>query len=314
MTSVYKPWMIAALAGAVLCLQGAESANASAGTSAGWLFATADTARGHALHGATVTLSGDAGAVFANPAGLAGLAGFSGLFSHQTGLALDGTEILTVAFPLQGVGGAGATLAYHGYQPLDDAGEGIPAIDVNEKMAILSFGRAEPSLLEGLAYGVNLKVLQAVLGEYAALAWAADVGLQWAPFPETAVGLAVKHLGTGLQFISEESPLPTALTLGGRYVLLSGSEARAFVAADAEYTLEGDTLLHAGGELDYLGIFFLRAGYSLGVARTLGAAFGLGIYPKFGAYTVRLDYAYRVNAWSNDSFEGTQLITVGLMF
>ncbi|MDV7402477.1 hypothetical protein RZS08_64240, partial [Arthrospira platensis SPKY1] len=103
---------------------------------------------------------------------------------------------------------------------------------------------AEPSLLEGLAYGVNLKVLQAVLGEYAALAWAADVGLQWAPFPETAVGLAVKHLGTGLQFISEESPLPTALTLGGRYVLLSGSEARAFVAADAEYTLEGDTLLH----------------------------------------------------------------------
>lgn len=314
MTSRMKRWMAILAAAGVLALTGADLARASAGTSGGLLLATVDTARGQALHGATGTLSNDAGAVFANPAGLAGLTRISCLFSHQTGLALDGTEILNLAFPLAEIGGAGATLIYHGFQPLDDAGAGIPAIDVNEKMAILSFGRAEPSLLPGLAYGINVKALQAVLGEYSALAWAADLGLLWDPLPEASLGLVVKHVGTGLKFISSESPLPASVSLGGRYFAVSESEARCFVAVDAEYTLEGDALLHAGGELEYLGIFFLRAGYTLGLARTSGAAFGLGVYPKFGTSTVRLDYAYRVNAWSRDSFEGTQLITIGLMF
>lgn len=291
-----------------------ESVWASAGTSGGLLMATADTARGYALHGATGTLSDDAGAVFCNPAGLAGLTRISGLFTHQTGLASDWTEILNIAFPMADLGGIGATLVYHGFQPLDDAGEGIPAIDVNEKMAILSFGREESSLAEGLAYGVNLKALQSVLGEYTALAWAADIGLLWNPVPEASVGLVLKHVGTGLKFISAETPLPTSITLAGKYFFLADSAEHFYFAADIEYNREGDALLHCGGEFEYLQLLFLRAGYTIGPARTRGMAFGLGIQPKFGANSIRLDYAYRINAWSDDSFEGTQLITMGLLF
>lgn len=298
-----------------LCLTGASGAfAASAGTSSGLIMSLADTARGQALSGATGTLTGDPGAVFDNPAVLHALDNAQGLFTHQTGLALDYSEIINFAFPVPKVGGVGVSLVYHGMPPLDDAGAGVPTIDVNDTLVILSFGRAEPGLLAGLAWGLNLKFLNSVIGEYSANAFAADVGFLWEPWPQAAVGLAVKHAGTGLKFIEDASPLPLTVLVSGKYYAWQSRTESIFVVLDVEQTREMDTLFHLGSELEYAKTFFIRAGYGYAPWGANGLSVGLGVNPKVLGATLRFDYAYRLNAWSGDSFAGTQLITAGMLF
>ncbi|MCD4814476.1 PorV/PorQ family protein [bacterium] len=289
-----------------------ESQAASAGTSSGMLLLTADTARMNAMNQAGGTMTGDPGVVFYNPAGLHDLKQISSLFTHQTGLALDHTEILNIVFPVQGIGGFGASFVYHGMEMLDDAGAGVAGINVSGKLAILSFGRLEPELLPGFAYGINLKLLNSVLGEYSANSFSADVGFQYQPLPEVMTGLSIKNMGTGLKYIDEEDSLPLRAILSGKYHLLQQDQKNLYIALDIEQTLEMDTYIHVGSEFSYAQTLFLRAGYTFAPEGTNGISFGLGVQTKVAGYVWHLDYAYRMNAWSDENYDGTQLVSLGI--
>ena len=295
----------------VICL--AVQADA-ADTSGGLLLVTANTARASALGGAGGTLTGDPGIIFYNPAGLQSVQRVSGLFTHQTGIAEDYSEILNFAMPFSHLGVLGVTFVYHGMPSLNDAGTSQSSVEVRDILGIISLGRPVSKFLDGFSCGLNLKFLNSTLGEYSANTLAADIGVLWEAAPEALVGLAVKNLGLPLKFIDEADPLPLRIVLSAKYDLLSGLLEKFFVALDIEQTLESETSLHMGGEFFYAGVFAARLGYALAPDGTEGMTFGVGVRTAIGVCTFRLDYAYRVTTWSSDSFGGTQFFTVGLVY
>jgi hypothetical protein len=308
-----KTWTLGILAGG-LALCTTPGWGASVGTSGGQILNTAETARYMALGNAGGCLDGDAGVVFFNPAGLYTLKRMQSLLTHESGLAQDYTENLVFAMPLENTGVMGATVLYHGMPSLNDAGEGVDSVDASDKLGMLSWAGSASPLLYGLAYGVNIKFLNSVLGPYSANALAADLGLAWKFSADAEVGLAFLNLGTSMKFDQEADPLPSRASLSGKYYLMNGSIDTLFVTGELDQTLEGSTAFRLGAEFSYADVFFGRVGYAAVPNSMEGISFGVGIQTNIAAYTIRIDYAYRIMTWSEDAFEGLQLVSLGLMY
>jgi hypothetical protein len=288
---------------------------ASVGTTGGTLLVTANTARNVALGGAVSALADDPGVVYYNPAGLASLPRVETLLTHQGGLAQDYTENLNVAFPWSRETGVfAASLVYHGMPSLNDAGGDVPAVNVNDKLGMLSWAHNGDALLPGLAYGANVKFLNSVLGSYSASTVAVDLGVLWSALPQASVGLAVRNLGMPLKFVDEADPLPWRAALAGKYTLLKTEQERLFLAAEAEQTAEAVTGVHAGAEFTYAETFSARLGYAAAPGSNTGLSLGAGLKTGVGDYFIRLDYAYQVISYSDSSYEGLQMFTLGFIF
>jgi hypothetical protein len=288
---------------------------ASVGTSAGTILETANTARNVALGGAVSALTDDPGVVYSNPAGLASIGRVEGLLTHQGGLAQDYTENLNVVFPYSpAVGVFGVSLVYHGMPALNDAGGDAPSVDVNDKLGMLTWAHTGDDLLAGLSYGATVKFLNSVLGTYSANAVAADLGVDWAFRPDFTVALAVRNAGTPMKFLDEADPLPLSVVLGGKYSLLASSQEALFVAAEVEQTSESVTGVHVGTEFSYADTFAARVGYTSEPGSNQGLALGAGLKTGVGSYFIRLDYAYKIITYSDSSYEGLQMFTLGFIF
>ena len=285
----------------------------SVGTSSGLLFITANTARATALGGAGGTLTDDPGVMFYNPAGLTSITRSHGLFTHQTGIAEDYSEIVNFVLPLSSYGTFGIAFVYHGMPDLNDA-INQPSVEVNDIMGMISVGRSGKELLNDFSYGLSVKFLNSVIGEYSANTFAADLGVQWKPSKDSLLGLSVVNLGMPMKFIDEADQLPLRFVLSGKYDLLTGFLEKFFIAMDIEQTLEEETRVHLGGEFVYSSILAGRLGYIIAPGSTDGLAFGLGIRTAIGAYSFRFDYSYKLTNWSNESLDGQHLFTVGLIY
>ncbi len=287
---------------------------ASVGTSGGLLLVTANTARNTALGGAGSTLTDDPGVVYYNPAGLYSIKRIKGLFTHQGGLGQDYTENLNIAFPWTDLGVFGATLVYHGMPTLNDAGNDAPSVEANDKLFMASWARSGREWLSGLSYGVSLKFMNSVLGSYSANAVALDAGALWEAMPDVVVGLAVRNAGTPMKFDTEADPLPLRVALSGKYYLLSGTLENFFVVGEVEETTEAVTGVHLGAEFTYAETFSGRIGYTSAAGSNEGVALGVGLQTAVAAYNIRVDYAYKIITWSDTSYEGLQLFTLGLIY
>jgi hypothetical protein len=291
-----------------------QSWAASEGTSAGLLLVSASTARAAGLAGTGGTLVDDPTVVFYNPAGLATATNMAASFTHQTGLIEDYSETISFLLPVEHVGVMGMSVVYHGMTALNDAGPGIPEVNVWDLLVMASFGRQGDDILEGFSYGGNIKFLNAVLGEYNASTVALDLGAHWKLSPESTVGLSIRNLGLPLVFIEEQDQLPIRFILSGRYDVLNQTREQLFVVADVEQTLENDTLVHMGTEFLYAQFFALRLGYKVAPESTDGLTFGLGLQVDLGGYKLLLNYAYQTVAWENSDMDGMNLVTLGVEF
>ena len=98
-------------------------------------------------------------------------------------------------------------------------------------------------------------------------------------------GGAVQHLGPGLAYVKEVTPLPTTLKAGLAARLLGGSLG---LAADASKPVAGQWQYYAGVEYRIREVILLRSGLHLGSAWAQAGSAGLGL--RLGDRSV--DYAF----------------------
>jgi hypothetical protein len=257
-------------------------------------------ARASALGGAVTARTG-ADAVFANPAGLAGLSGGQFLIHQSDDTTVDvQVDAFSLLFtPLSTTVGISYQLFDRGeIETTDQTGQPTGELSLRDHLVVLSF--AVP-LGRGFSAGVNYKAFQQRVDcsglcgdqENVATTQAADVGIRFSPpaIPALALGLAVTNAGFALEVLNfeqtEDYYFPARIHFGVVYDLLAAAPTRIValrLAVEARDRLvePGSPTLAYGLELDVQDAVFLRAGYAPGEGLGTGAAVGLELrYDRF---------------------------------
>lgn len=242
--------------------------------------------RAAGLGEAYTALTGDASAVFWNPAGLARVAKSEFALSHHqwfTGI----TDEVAHAAVRAGPGSLGLGLGFSREGGIEEwTEENLPGDTFGTWDGILSAG-----------YGVSLGRFSAGAGAklvtedlHAAQAWGAgiDLGFMMEPVEQLSAGAALRHLG-GLAFPGGVEPLPAELALGAGY------RWRGLVGGlDIVVPFDNVPNLRVGVEYAFVPEFCLRVGYRSGpqsLAR-LGALSGLTAGLGVSISGLGLDYAF----------------------
>ncbi|HLZ44251.1 MAG TPA: UPF0164 family protein [Gemmatimonadales bacterium] len=188
----------------VLLLIAGLAAQLAAQTEGSVLTALPGTTRSAALGGAGVALVGDAGDMFANPAGIATIRHLSLEGSYEPYLA--GSAISTAALALR----VSRLTWGFGAQALDYGSEAeiVPDPSTGGRRGMptgASFHPYEALATTSLVYrrslaaiGVNVKYNRQQIGAEVSDAWAGDVGVAVAVFDIMAFGVSVQNLGGDL--------------------------------------------------------------------------------------------------------------------
>ncbi len=228
------------------------------------------------LAGAGGARSGEAWALFRNPAALTG-AGAQGQVAHaelEQGLRVECAALSLPLAPRVGVLSVGMAYAHlSGLEARDENGQLLAdGFDYGASLLRLGYSR---DLGAHFSAGVGAEYVRQTIAGSAASAWAAFAGL-YARTARLDLSLAVDHLGTDLSGLGASQPLPRALRAGARFHVaprldLLGDWSRA----------EGSPGVAGGGvEVRPAGRLALRAGYRRdleGVAARSGLGLGVGL-------------------------------------
>lgn len=265
-----------------------------------------------AMGGSSLTLRGDIGSVFVNPAGAAFISTeqFTSNYANYL-LDINGGQV-GYARPMPGIGILNASILYMDYGKFDETNE--YAVLTGQTFSAgdlaLSLGIAG-NLDKDFAYGVNLKYIYSSIQDFNASAVGLDFGLIYAaPFEENLYfAVTLLNVGTNFKYYdSVKEPLPLSIGLGFSKKLahlpleINGSLRDLNIESDKIW----DRLkrFSLGGEFSVSEMLRLRLGYNHDLRNNLqvttdnkfsGVSAGLGIYWK----NYRFDYSY-----SNFSFLG----------
>lgn len=243
----------------------------------------------------------DAGSVYHNPAGLAGLRRQE--FQTSYGAHLEGYQHLQLAYAYPGDAvsfGVGAVrLAAGGFDGRDEQGRRTASFKAEDRAVTVGLAKAFRLYGRGgaesrLAVGAAVKHIRSSIERESAQAFAFDLGVRaslghcWVP---CAVASAARNLGGGLRFIDRSDPLPATLSVAVSIEPVPAVE----LLASAERRLHEDRaefgvgLGYAiGGLLSLRGSFARVAGGGDTASRLGRLDAGVGL--KAGA--ARLDYAF----------------------
>jgi hypothetical protein len=256
------------------------------------------TTRSAGLGGAGTALVGDAGAIFANPAGIATIRHLSIEGSYEPYLA--GTAVSAVAVALR-VGrvtwGFGAQTLDYGTEPeiVPD-----PATGGRRGMATgASFHPYEALAVSSvvvrrglMAFGVSAKYDRQQIGSAVSDAWAGDVGIAIAIFDIAAFGVSVQNLGGDL---GAGARLPRRTRAGFTFNYTDPQGAyRLLTTLEAQWTQDRAAVLIQGveGGLVRGGAGLLvRVGYATRAAVTDASRFTFGGGVVLGH--LQMDYAFQ---------------------
>jgi tetratricopeptide (TPR) repeat protein len=290
-----KNWIL----GLGLCVVLIIPANAGTGASSGVEFLKLGAgARPLAMGDAYTGLADDTSALFYNPAGLANL-NFPEVLTMYNKYFVDSIQqaagfVYPTRFGVVGVGYSGFNSG--DIQGYDQNGAVTSTFNTGSSCLTLSLGR---QINPTLAFGLSLKQVSEKLASTSASAYAADAGLFYRINPNVTAGLAMTNLGSGLKFVSDNTPLPTAYRGGLAY---SGR------VNDDAVNLTGDLVSYADGNKMNLGaeyvlrnLLALRAGLSGNSLRA-----GIGVTSNLFS----LDYAYL----GHQELGAAHQISVSLLF
>jgi tetratricopeptide (TPR) repeat protein len=237
-------------------------------------------ARPLAMGDAYTGLADDASALFYNPAGLANL-NFPEVMTMYNKYLVDSMQqaagiVYPTRFGILAVGYSGFNSG--DIQGYDQNGTATSVFTTGSSCLSLSLGR---KINPSLSFGLSLKQVSEKLEASSASAVAADAGLFYRVSPNVTAGLAALNLGSGLKFINDNTPFPTAYRGGVAY------SSRVY---EDEVNLTGDLVSYAdgtkmnfGAEYIFRNLLALRAGLSGNSLRA-----GIGV----AANLFSLDYAY----------------------
>ncbi|MFH1010391.1 MAG: PorV/PorQ family protein [bacterium] len=289
---------------------------ASAGTTGFELFRLEPLARGAALAGSQIAVSGDLAALYWNPAGLATISmrcGSAGYLKH----VLDfNAGHLAYAHPFPRIGTGAIGITYFDYGSFDEAtetgqrtGRTFTASDI-----LLTVAMAR-NMKSGIDIGASVKFLNSTIDNYSAGAFALDAGLIYhTPWSQLDVAAGVFNLGTALSaFLNHKDDLPFSLRAGFSKPL---EHLPVRFSGEVDYYPEEELVQAAlGGEATLSEFLRLRLGYNtIGIDQRVGldrdalAGFSIG----FGILWKRLTFDYALTSQGEVGF--LNRITIGSTF
>jgi hypothetical protein len=258
----------------------------------------AGSTRAQALGDASVALTGDPGVLFANPAGIATIRGWSLEGSFES--YLEGASYAAGAFAMR----SGRFTVGLGVQSLNFGTEPEivpdPATGGRRGMATgAEFSAADLLAVTTLVYrfslfalGGSAKYARQSVGGWAAGGWVGDLGIAVAVFDIAALGFAVQNIGPDLDRAAE-LPIRTRAGITFNFTDPLGS-VRALTSIERRWTQHEAAVLLLGVEAGVLrdgrGLVG-RIGYRSGGDASDESRLSVGGGLVFGS--VRLDYAYR---------------------
>ena len=268
------------------------------GTTAAPFLKVAMSPRAMAMGGAFGPLADDSGAVFVNPAGLAG--------SETREVALDFTTYLqdarmgNVSYSGMAAGnrfGFGATfLTVGGIERRTNDSVGIVpeagSFSSNDMAFTFAYAKKDfmPETIKDLNVGLAAKFVRSSIDEKSAVAVAVDAGAIYRASEKVNFSLAIQNLGTPMKFEDDSDPLPIDIRAG---MLYRPSPELNLVAEVNEYLQDEKFYPSFGAEYWLREALALRGGYKFGYdTENLGAEVGLSL--GFGVKVAGLgvDYAY----------------------
>lgn len=281
-----------------LCLPAALHAS-GAGTTAANFLKTSMSPRAAALAGAYSALADDSGAVFVNPAGLAGLKGSEAGLGFATYFQDARTGELSYTSEMGGrrfgVGVSMFTISDIERRGLNDSVGIVPALGTFGSNDIaVSFAHALPDALPGVLDGTDIgfaaKFIRSELDDESAVAVAVDAGALYHLTERTNLSMVLQNLGTKMKFRDESDPLPINLKAG---ILYRWSESTSLMAELNQYFMDEKFYAAFAGEYWLREGFALRGGYKFGYdTANLGASTGLALGFGITNSGIGLDYAY----------------------
>lgn len=248
--------------------------------------------------GRALTATATPEAVFANPAGLAGLED-SHFVVHHTNVAAQASAFSLLLTPSR-IGTLGLSyelLDFGEIEHTDERGVTTGVLTLRHHVLVASFAT---ELFGGFSTGLNYKLYQFRIGcrgscggeEVTATTHAIDAGFQFRPrtLPHVQFGAAVTNVGFPLQVINAQQadPLPVRARVGVAYEVLhhvrSQDLVEIWLAMDVvdEWSDAGSPTASLGIEVAAQDAIFLRAGYVPGDGVGTGAAVGVGVhYSRF---------------------------------
>lgn len=223
-------------------------------------------ARPAAMGGVYTAMGNDAYSVSYNPAGLSNLKATQILLLHLDSLASIQYEYLVMA-TAWGQGNVLAVNATYRHEPTIDNQNGTPPVNADDLLGSLSYAT---KLSNNFRAGATIKYLKSDLASFSASAVGFDAGIQLdkiklplVPF-DTAIGLSVQNVGTGMTFdpAASADPLPMFIRVGiGNHLVIDRDK-------DLNWGLEffkpsdQDVKMGVGGEFwMFPELFAVRAGY-----------------------------------------------------
>jgi hypothetical protein len=274
--------------------------------------------RAAAMGDAQVGLADDAYTAYWNPAGLSSLRTPEAAFTQTQYLQNISQEYVAYALPRTRYGSFGASFSYLGYGSLegyDATGQPTGSVGASDMDFGLSYSRdlfLEERYGTELSAGVTGKWIQEKLASVGASAYAADLGLLFAPgikwgefWNGWKAGLALRNVGSSMTFDQESFPLPRTLSAGLSYTGRWRDESIT-LAVDGRQPNDGSRSIGVGLEIWTLQAFVLRAGYTSEEDLGNGLSIGAGIRFR----TIQVDYAFA----SEGAMGNTQKIGLTLRF
>lgn len=266
--------------------------------------------RGTGLGSAFVSVVDDPTATHWNPAGLARLdvaeKKFSILFQHNEWISDFRQEYVGggTRFGKHAVGGSFSGFYIGDIDGRDEFGR--PTVTFGAYDVVVT-GSYAYSVNDRIALGGSLKYIVENIDTLTEFAFAADLGAQYELRPDLRLGGAVTNMGSGLTFVNDKDDLPTAVQVGGSYVLPWRLGNGSLLAAlDVRQARGDDAHVLFGGEYDYAGVARAQVGYGTGYDNA-GISFGLG------ATVARFDLGYAVVPFDSD-LGSTQRFALGYRF
>jgi hypothetical protein len=280
----------------------------------GWQFLKINgDARQAALGGAyTAISSGDANALFGNPASLADVRTVSVQLNALQWIADIGYQSIAVAANLGDIGVVGASLAALNYGDIPETINGstggsgtTPLVTGNtftahDIVAGVSYAR---QLTEKLSVGGNVRWMRQTIAELSMNNWSLDIGtLYYTGFRSLRIAITARNFGPDSkfggwseQFQSESDkvrmPLDFRAGLAMDFMGDDNGPHLITVIAEGDHPNDGREKFHIGVSYSFEKTFFLRGGYKFNYdVQTF--TFGAGLNYSFGGSLGTVNYAY----------------------
>jgi len=141
------------------------------------------------------------------------------------------------------------------YDGRDEDGKATGDFTASDSVATLAYGRRAGK--KG-SIGGSIKMIQSKIESFSATGFALDFSGSLKMNQKMRLAGGIYNLGPSMKFVSESFALPSTLSAGISYNLLSGLT----VTADSNYGIEDQKLtLSFGGEIGFAGIATARIGY-----------------------------------------------------